>query len=145
MTSEHQHPRLLPTVRKRARFIANRRSPKTVLESCTLLGNLKPCEDEDGLQAGYTVTAKTGNAVERNRMKRRLRHAVAAAADNAKREMPGPQKAICGEIILIARRRALDISHQAMVLELTKGIDRLLSKSKKAATSSQKAPRPANG
>ena len=145
MTSAKQNPRLLPTVRKRARFIANRRSPKTVLESCTLQGNIHPCEDENGLQAGFTVTTRTGNAVERNRIKRRLRHAVATAVSNAKAGMSGPEASICGEIILIARRPALSLSHEAMVTELTKGIDRLLSKSKKAATSSQRASRPANG
>ena len=145
MTSAKQNPRLLPTVRKRARFIANRRSPRTVLESCTLQGNIRYCSDENGLKAGFTVTAKTGNAVERNRIKRRLRHAVATAASNARAGTPGPDNAICGEIILIARRQALRISHEAMVTELTKGIDRLLSKSKKAATSSQRASRPANG
>ena len=52
MTSAKQNPRLLPTVRKRARFIANRRSPRTVLESCTLQGNICHCSDENGLKAG---------------------------------------------------------------------------------------------
>ena len=145
MTPANRNPRLLPTVRKRARFIANRRSPRTALESCTLQGSIHPCGDENGLKAGFTVTTRTGNAVERNRIKRRLRHAVATAADDAAARLPGPDRAICGEIILIARREALRISHEAMVSELTKGIDRLLSKSKKAATASHRASRPANG
>ena len=115
------------------------------MESCTLQGSIHPCRDENGLKAGFTVTTRTGNAVERNRIKRRLRHAVATAASNARAGTPGPDNAICGEIILIARRQALRISHEAMVTELTKGIDRLLSKSKKAATSSQRASRPTNG
>ena len=145
MTSANQNHKLLPTVRKRARFIANRRSPKAVLESCTLQGNICHCNEENGLKAGFTVTTRTGNAVERSRIKRRLRHAVARAVGNVRGGISGPDKAICGEIILIARRQALRISHEAMVLELTKGIDRLLSKSKKAATNSQRASRPANG
>jgi len=35
-----------------------------------------PCPDQDGVRVGFTVTKKVGNAVVRNRTKRRLREAA---------------------------------------------------------------------
>lgn len=66
------------------------------------------CDDEmPGV--GYTVTKKTGNSPERNRIKRRLRAAVAACADRLE-----PQH----DYVLIGRRAALNEPFPGLVSSL---------------------------
>jgi len=59
---------------------------------------------------GYTVTKKVGNSPERNRMKRRLRAAAAACADDFK---PGH------DYVLLARREALYRPFAKMINDLS--------------------------
>lgn len=129
---------LLPTLRKRAQFLAHRRSARQVLPAFTLQGHLRPCAENGGLAAGYTVSKKTGNSVERNRIKRRLRHALAIAVKKASLQgstsANGDASTICGELVVIARRQVLAQTHDRLVADFTKGIDRLLAKGKKAPT-----------
>ena len=58
---------------------------------------------------GYTVTKKVGNSPERNRMKRRLRAAAAACADDFR---PGH------DYVLLARREALRLPFNRLVADL---------------------------
>jgi ribonuclease P protein component len=58
---------------------------------------------------GYTVTKKVGNSPERNRMKRRLRAAAAACADDFR---PGH------DYVLLARREALSLPFDRLVADL---------------------------
>ncbi len=51
------------------------------------------------LRFGFTVTKKTGNAPERNRIRRRLREAVRRAGEGL--------EGIGGDFVLIGRREAL--------------------------------------
>lgn len=88
--------------------------------------------DKEGLRIGYTVTKKTGNAVERNRIKRRLRMAVAEAFLTHEEQAQTSHGKVGGQMIVIARRDALGEPYGGLVANLTKGIDRLLSKGKKA-------------
>ncbi|MGI9367054.1 MAG: ribonuclease P protein component [Rhizobiaceae bacterium] len=67
-----------------------------------------------GLRVGFTVTKKIGNAVERNRIKRRLREALKCA------EIPPScsQK----DAVFIARRNALTLPFGALVEDISHGL-----------------------
>lgn len=68
--------------------------------------------DDDGApRFGFTVTKKTGGAVERNRMRRRLREAVRLGAADAAR--PG------SDYVLVLNRAALDRPFQTLIVDLT--------------------------
>lgn len=63
---------------------------------------------------GLTVTKKTGNAVERNRMKRRFRAAAAAARDGLR---PGR------DYVMVARRSALSVPFAVLVGDLSRALE----------------------
>ncbi len=64
---------------------------------------------------GITITKKEGSAVERNRMRRRLRHALTSCMEKAR---------IDCDYVLIVRRPLLTISHQTLLHELTTALKR---------------------
>ena len=66
---------------------------------------------------GLTVTSKAGNAVERNRMKRRLREALRLSA-RAKGRM-------ATDYVIIGRRDILAIPFKTLTGELTEGVGRI--------------------
>lgn len=63
---------------------------------------------------GFTVTRQVGNAVIRNRIRRRLREAVRLAA--AKEAVPGT------DYVLIARKPALTLPFDRLIADLTSGL-----------------------
>jgi ribonuclease P protein component len=68
-------------------------------------------------RVGFTVTKKTGNSVERNRIRRRLRAAVKAIV---------PQAGHSGfDYVLVARRPALTAPFAALTAELTRALERV--------------------
>ena len=79
-------------LRKRAEFLAVRRGEKR--RGRFFLLELKPRGDTLPPRVGYTVTKKAGNAVQRNRIRRRLKEAVRrhAAGDM----LPGNDYVIVG-------------------------------------------------
>jgi len=66
--------------------------------------------DESACRIGFTVSRQVGNAVERNRVRRRLREVVRLA----------PQAALCAghDYVLIGRRAALNASFPDLVGQL---------------------------
>lgn len=79
---------------------------------------------------GFTVTKKTGNSPERNRIRRRLREVVRLAApDHAE---PG------FDYVLIGRRAALTTPFPSLIGDLISGLDALRSGTERRASS---APR----
>jgi ribonuclease P protein component len=95
------------TIRRRADFVRARRG-RQIRRSCftmQVLSNELPCA-----RLGLTVTKKIGNAVVRNRIKRRLR---AAASDVLPSNgQPGV------DYVLIARRKAMTVGYPALLDEL---------------------------
>lgn len=74
-----------------------------------MLSAPQPAEHQ-GVRIGYTVTKKLGGAVERNRIRRRLREAVKATA---------PDAAQAGrDYVLIARHNALHCEFSALIRDL---------------------------
>ena len=70
-------------------------------------------EDDRPPRVGFTVTRKTGNAVVRNRIRRRLKAAVAAA---------GERLESATDYVVIGRRAALTLQFQRLVTDLETGL-----------------------
>ncbi|HEX4298054.1 MAG TPA: ribonuclease P protein component [Devosia sp.] len=81
----------------------------------------------EGLVAGvgFTVTKKTGNAPQRNRIKRRLRAAARACGDEFQ-----PQH----DYVLVGRREALTLPYAKVVADLSSAIHKVHAKSRVAGT-----------
>ncbi|MBS7543432.1 ribonuclease P protein component [Ancylobacter oerskovii] len=75
--------------------------------------------DDGAVRIGLTVTKKHGNAVERNRIRRRLREAVRDALPRVAR--PG------FDYVIVARRAALTTRFTDLVNDIERGITRLHS------------------
>ena len=73
--------------------------------------------DEDGARVGFTVSRQVGNAVKRNRVRRRLREMVKLAS---------PGSLLAGhDYVLIARQRALETPFADMMRELDAALRRV--------------------
>jgi len=80
--------------------------------------------DDKPARVGFTVSKKVGNAVERNRVRRRLREVVRLAAAD---RFPAGR-----DYVLIGRRAALDLSFERLVADFSGALRR--------ATGSRTAP-----
>lgn len=97
-------------LRKRAEFLAvrsgrKRRGPLFLLE-------VLERGDAEAPRFGITVTRKTGNAVVRNRIRRRLREAIRRHAAGDMR--PG------ADYVIVARRDALAVPFEELAAELAR-------------------------
>ena len=101
---------------KRAEFLAARKGRR--LNGPYFFVETRDRGDGSGPRFGLTVTRKVGNAVERNRIKRRLREAIRlkAAADMADGI----------DYVVVARREVLDLPFAALTDELSRRIARLI-------------------
>lgn len=95
----------LPTMKKRSEFLATAKGGRSPRRGFVL----QAAESGREPHVGYTVTKKTGNAVERNRIKRRLRAAIRAASENARAGT---------DYVLIGRRGALSQEFTSLVSDL---------------------------
>lgn len=75
-----------------------------------------PDEERDGLKLGLTASRKTGNAVQRNRIRRRLRAAAAKALQD--------QSHRCCDVVIVARAEAIGTPFERLVADLSVAIDR---------------------
>lgn len=80
----------------------------------------RPCEaagsDAPGLRLGLTASRKTGNAVKRNRIRRRLREA-------AKIALAGQCSRPC-DMVIVARTETIDASFRSIIADLSVALDR---------------------
>lgn len=107
------------TLKRRAEFLAARNGARWSTPFFALEALKRAPGTSDGARFGFTVSKKVGGAVERNRIKRRLRAAVAEVQAQAARAD--------FDYVLIARRPALDATFDALVTELSKAIGRVNS------------------
>ncbi|MGJ3264030.1 MAG: ribonuclease P protein component [Salinarimonas sp.] len=118
---------------KRRDFVAAASGRRFHSERMTVQGRLR---DDDGpMRVGFTVTKKVGHAVERNRIKRRLRHATRealargahdarhdAAADDALRAAVPPDPLPPADVVLIARRPALEAPYSSLIDDFARAL-----------------------
>ncbi len=103
----------IPTIRKRADFLAANRGVRVARTGFVLLTHPNGGR---GLRFGVTVTKKIGNAVVRNRMKRRFRELLRAAL---------PQSGLADhDHVLIGREGGVERDFVALGDELAVALDR---------------------
>lgn len=100
----------LRRLRKRAQFLNVARGSRAGRSGFTL--QMVPV-DSEAPGVGLTVTKKTGNSPERNRIRRRLRAALRACADDLK-----PQH----DYVVVGRRDALTLPFSKVVSDLSSAI-----------------------
>jgi len=88
--------------------------------------------DEGSVRVGFTVSRQVGNAVERNRVRRRLRELIRRAA--AGRLCAGH------DYVLVGRSAALAASFADMARELDAALDRIHSRTRKGTGSAAARP-----
>ena len=77
----------------------------------------QPSSEREPMRVGFTASRKVGNAVARNRAKRRLRAAV---------DIIVPQHGAAGyDIVLIARQATISRDFPALLQDLTNGLKKL--------------------
>lgn len=97
-------------LKKRSEFLAVQRGLRLPRRGF-LLEVLKPAGRDDApARFGFTVTKKVGNAVERNRIRRRLREAV--------RLVGGSQAKPGADHVLVGRRQALTLPFKDICTDL---------------------------
>ncbi len=120
-------PKSIETLRKRADFLRLNRAPRVAVQGLVLQAAPTPVEVGEGvgeetgkgeaMRLGLTVTKKIGNAVTRNRVRRRLREAARAVLPVAGR--PGY------DYVLIARAGALGRSFEDLKGDLERALERV--------------------
>ena len=102
-------------LKKRAEFLAVAAGRRYHAEPFSLQALVRPEPGISGSRFGLTVTRKTGTAVERNRIKRRLRAILSGDAFGR------PDS----DYVIVARRNALSLPFGRLAQELSRSIDRV--------------------
>lgn len=110
--TERQTSRPVGRLRKRSEFLAVRRGQRR--RGRFFLLEVRERGDEAPPRVGYTVTKKTGNAVERNRIRRRLKEALRT---HAAHDMEAGK-----DYVIVGRRDALTARFDALKAELSRRI-----------------------
>lgn len=113
MAAEDQSPPQFRRLRKRAQFLNAARGRKAGRSGFSVQA-IAAAEPSPGL--GLTVTKKTGNSPERNRIRRRLRAAARACG-----EAFLPQH----DYVLVGRREALTEPFSKIVADLSSALSKL--------------------
>jgi ribonuclease P protein component len=107
----------MESLKRRAAFKAVA-AGRRIARSGFVLQALTRQAEGDNMQPrfGFTVTRKVGNAVVRNRIRRRLREAVKRAAGHA---------AKATDYVIVARHAALTLQFERLVTDLSSGFELL--------------------
>jgi ribonuclease P protein component len=105
-------------IKRRAEFIAAREGAR--VPAAAFLVQARNRRDAAAPRIGFTVTKQTGTAVERNRIRRRLREAVRTVMAAAAK--PG------FDYVLVARRPALAAPFAALVADLERAMKKIHAK-----------------
>ncbi len=121
MTSDRPLGRQIVRLKQRHEFLATAASGKRWVAPAFVLQvaprRFQPQLYHIGL--GFTASKRVGNAVQRNRAKRRLREA-------SRQVLPGAAEVGC-DYVLIARSAVLTCSFQELMNDLTKAFKRVLA------------------
>jgi len=113
MTAEPRQTGTLRRLRKRAQFLNAAKGARAGRPGFSLQ-TMAVADATPGI--GFTVTKKTGNSPERNRIKRRLRAAIRACGDALQ-----PQH----DYVLVGRREALSLPFGKVVADLASAIHKV--------------------
>ncbi|MEE9374889.1 MAG: ribonuclease P protein component [Rhizobiaceae bacterium] len=105
----------LSRLKNRADFISARNGTRSHRRAFVMqLHQRNTAEPNNDLRVGFTVTTKIGNAVIRNRIKRRFREAI--------KQITIPEGACGHDLVLIARRIAADLPFQQLVKDVEEAL-----------------------
>jgi ribonuclease P protein component len=102
-------------LRRRADFLAAAAGIKSPTAGFVL--QVRPRGDGSPARVGFTVTRKVGTAVERNRVRRRLKEAVRLAAATG---LPAGN-----DYVLVGRRTALSLPFEQILNDFKRALGRL--------------------
>lgn len=127
--SAHPTSTAFGRLKQRKEFLATAKGARLHEGAFTLQAKMRGTENgtSQGRRFGLTVTKKTGNSVERNRIRRRLR---AALRENPVLSSPAPNSPAC-DYVIVARRECLSIRFADLtekLAALVARMDRRLSK-----------------
>jgi ribonuclease P protein component len=100
----------IETIRKRADFLAIAKTGQRGVAHSVTVQARPAIAEQPFMRLGFTATKKFGNAVERNRAKRRLRHAIRAVL--AEKQF-APH-----DLVLIAREALPDRDYKTLLEDL---------------------------
>jgi ribonuclease P protein component len=106
---------LMERLRQRADFLAAAGGRKAA--TAAFVVQALPRGDGDAVRVGFTVSRKVGTAVERNRVRRRLKDVVRRCTPDALR--PGH------DYVLVGRRAALTLTFEGLIKEFEAALRRL--------------------
>jgi len=109
---------LIERLKQRADFLAAARGTKASASAFVL--QARPRQDAGPARFGFTVAKKVGNAVERNRVRRRLREMVRASAVAARRGY---------DYVVIGRRAALALPFPQLLAAFERALRHVHEKS----------------
>ena len=125
------------TLKHRAEFLRLRNGARCATATFVLEGKPRAARGKSASvgtpRFGFTVSKKVGGAVERNRIKRRLKAAV--------RDVVREHARCDFDYVLIARRPALDAGYAALVAELVRALGRVHAMPAEKQTGEQRANR----
>ena len=109
----------LTSLRKRSEFQRVRGGGRATANGFILEGKRRPSDGPviDGPRFGFTITRKIGNAVTRNRIRRRLRAALTALAPTAADSAT--------DYVIVARLAAAEQDFTALSADLKRALERV--------------------